>query len=45
MKFVKNDVKHLKFFRVFVYNVTKNDYNKDEGRRKNNVFSEKIKGT
>ena len=27
MKFVKNDVKHLKFFRVFVYNVTKNDYN------------------
>ena len=27
MKFVKNDVKHLKIFRVFVYNVTKNDYN------------------
>ena len=43
MKFVKNDVKHLKFFRVFVYNVTKNDYNKDEGRRKIMCFPKRLK--
>ena len=43
MKFVKNDVKHLKFFRVFVYNVTKNDYNKDEGRRKTMCFPKRLK--
>ena len=43
MKFVKNDIKHLKFFRVFVYNVTKNDYNKDEGRRKTMCFPKRLK--
>ena len=43
MKFVKNNVKHLKFFRVFVYNVTKNDYNKDEGRRKTMCFPKRLK--
>ena len=43
MNFVKNDVKHLKFFRVFVYNVTKNDYNKDEGRRKTMCFPKRLK--
>ena len=43
MKFIKNDVKYLKIFRVFVYNVTKNDYNKDEGRRKTMCFPKRLK--
>ena len=43
MKFVKSDIKTLKFFRVFVYNVTKNDYNKDEGRRKTMCFPKRLK--
>ena len=43
MKFVKNDIKHLKFFRVFVYNVAKDDYNKDEGGRKTMCFPKRLK--